>query len=360
MAEIIYINKKKTKEQRKFESELIKMNKALNDKMQLINSILEKVGTQIETIDSQVEYIERQITSDFYIESINDNTTITITGLGTGVLSYSKSPSDASSWIELVISHGSSDDIIINSGERLYLKGNIDTDNRGEEGSITIGSDGPITVGGNVYSIADPNGELSKDYQCCRLFKQCSYLQNAPELPATTLAAGCYSNMFSSCTGLTTAPKLPATTLAARCYRSLFEGCTGLTTVPLLPATTLAEECYREMFSSCTGLTSVPELPATTLATGCYRSMFNSCLGLTSAPLLPATTLAEVCYYRMFDSCGQLNYVKCLATDMTATGCTTNWLRGVASTGTFVKDANTTWSTGGDGIPSGWTIEDNV
>ena len=360
MAETIYVNKKKTKEQRRFESELIKMNKAINDKMQLMNSILEKIGTQIETIDSQIGYIERQITPDFYIEANNDNTTITITGLGTGVLSYSKSPSDTSSWVELTISHGSSDYIIINSGERLYLKGNIVTDNIGEEGSITIGSNGLINVGGNVYSIADPNGELSKDYQCYQLFIGCRSLQNAPELPATTLTNECYRSLFQGCVRLSAAPELPATTLTDSCYRNLFYGCTRLTTAPELPATTLAYDCYENTFYGCTSLTAAPELPATTLTNECYQGIFYGCTSLTTAPELPATILAEYSYNNMFYGCTSLNYVKCLATDMTATGCTTNWLKSVASTGTFVKDANTTWSTGVDGIPSRWTIEDNV
>jgi hypothetical protein len=54
-----------------------------------------------------------------------------------------------------------------------------------------------------------------------------------------------------------------------------------------------------------------------------------------------------------------LNYIKMLATDISATDCLTNWVSGVASSGTFVKDLNmTTLSNGTSGIPSGWTVED--
>ena len=35
--------------------------------------------------------------------------------------------------------------------------------------------------------------------------------------------------MFKSCTSLTQAPELPATTLANRCYYSMFGGCVSLT-----------------------------------------------------------------------------------------------------------------------------------
>ena len=37
---------------------------------------------------------------------------------------------------------------------------------------------------------------------------------------------------------------------------------------------------------------------------------------------------------------------------------TQNWVSGVASTGTFVKNSAATWDvTGTSGIPSGWTVE---
>ena len=60
------------------------------------------------------------------------------------------------------------------------------------------------------------------------IFYDCTGLTAAPELPATSLAAYCYSYMFSGCTGLTAAPELPATSLAAYCYSYMFSGCTGL------------------------------------------------------------------------------------------------------------------------------------
>ena len=35
-----------------------------------------------------------------------------------------------------------------------------------------------------------------------------------------------------------------------------------------------------------------------------------------------------------------LNYIKCLATDISATDSTYNWVSGVASSGTYVKDSS--------------------
>ena len=57
----------------------------------------------------------------------------------------------------------------------------------------------------------------------------------------------------------------------------MFNGCTSLTQAPKLPATTLANGCYYYMFRDCTSLTTAPELPATTLANGCYYYMFYEC-----------------------------------------------------------------------------------
>jgi len=161
---------------------------------------------------------------------------------------------------------------------------------------------------------------------------------------------------FYGCTSLTTAPELPATILANYCYVNMFQSCTSLTTVPVLSATTLVSNCYVGMFRGCTSLTQAPVLSAATLANSCYRQMFNGCTSLTTAPELPATELADYCYYEMFSGCTSLNYIKCLATDISANGCTNSWVDGVASTGTFVKNASmSSWTTGENGIPANWT-----
>ena len=103
----------------------------------------------------------------------------------------------------------------------------------------------------------------------------------------------------------------------------------------VLPATTLNSYCYESMFSGCTGLTELPAdlLPATTLAARCYCSMFKGCTGLTSLPekLLPATTLAMNCYKEMFYGCTKLSSVTCLATDISAPDCLTDWLTGAGT-----------------------------
>ena len=191
------------------------------------------------------------------------------------------------------------------------------------------------------------------------MFSGCISLTTAPELPATTLASYCYNSMFNGCTSLTTAPELPATTLANYCYNSMFQNCASLTTAPELPATTLAGRCYYYMFNGCTSLTTAPELPATTLATYCYNYMFKGCTSLTTAPELPALELVTQCYSYMFQGCINLNYIKAMFTTTPSTTYMSSWVSGVASSGTFVKNAAATWtsSCGASTYPCNWTVQ---
>lgn len=191
------------------------------------------------------------------------------------------------------------------------------------------------------------------------MFQGCKSLTAAPNLYATTLGLGCYAYMFSGCTSLTTAPELPATTLASNCYSSMFSGCTSLTTPPALISNTLADGCYSSMFSGCTSLTIAPLLPAMTLASGCYEYMFNGCTSLTIAPALSATTLVYWCYQRMFYNCSNLSEIWMCATDINATGCLFEWVKGVKNTGIFYKDIYTSLPSGISGIPTGWQVYNN-
>ena len=115
------------------------------------------------------------------------------------------------------------------------------------------------------------------------------------------------------------------------------------------------------MFNGCTSLTSVPSnyLPATTVYQQCYEYMFSSCTALTTAPELPAATLANRCYRYMFFNCNPLSEITCLATDISASQCTSNWVVGVAAFGTFTKAASmSSWTRGSNGIPTRWAVQD--
>ena len=256
--------------------------------------------------------------------------------------------------------------VVINvvAGDKIQFRGNNGTYSDGSSEFNSFGGSALFEVEGNIMSLKE--GDYFKNklsigttYTFEALFRGCANLVSAENLilPATRVGEGCYGDMFQGCTKLATAPALPATTLAERCYQYMFEGCTSLTTAPALPATKLTTWCYNGMFKDCTSLTAAPALPATKLADMCYYQMFKGCASLTTAPELPATKLTENCYTFMFRNCTRLNYIKCLATDIHATACTSNWVDGVASTGTFVKAADmNNWPTGVKGIPEGWTV----
>lgn len=235
-----------------------------------------------------------------------------------------------------------------------------------------------------TYAPATLPAMTVKSYGYSKMFNGCSNLTTAPdELPATELSLGCYGSMFNGCSSLTAAPALPATTLARECYVGMFRECSSLTAAPALPADTMESTCYRNMFDNCSALTQAPVLPATTLANNCYEGMFRNCGSLVNAPALPAMSLAESCYSGMFAYCTSmltapelpapilankcyaamftearnLGYIKCNAITF-GTDSTKGWTHNVAGTGTFVKDANASWTTGDNGIPSNWNTQD--
>jgi hypothetical protein len=107
------------------------------------------------------------------------------------------------------------------------------------------------------------------------------------------------------------------------------------------------------------GIKTAPELPATTLASQCYYAMFTGCKSLEGPILLPAPTLVSECYRDMFNGASLLNSVVCLATNHSASNCTTNWLKSVSSTGTFVRPSDVSWNTNNvSAIPPGWSAQD--
>jgi hypothetical protein len=123
--------------------------------------------------------------------------------------------------------------------------------------------------------------------------------------------------------------------------------------------TSMANYQFCKLFIGATNIVDASKLilPATT-SIGCYESMFEDCSSLVNAPFLPATTLTGDCYRRSFDGCSKLNYIKAMFTTTPSTDYTRYWVRGVSSSGTFIKNSAATWDvTGVNGIPEGWTVE---
>ena len=230
-----------------------------------------------------------------------------------------------------------------NSSQLCYISGNIMSLLKDKNNIVADAFRGAFSMGTTPINYIDINPDAplilpatiasSCYYQ---MFRNCTSLTKAPELPATESAASCYYAMFEGCTSLVMPPSsIPFTTVAKSACSRMFYGCTSLTSAPefsssmeevkesgcadmfngctklvtqpsSLPATTLAKNCYMNMFRSCTSLTTAPDLPAEKSAESCYLNMFYGCTSLTTAPALPATESAASCYKSMFEGCTAL------------------------------------------------------
>lgn len=145
------------------------------------------------------------------------------------------------------------------------------------------------------------------------------------------------------------------------------------------PWESLSKGCFQSMFSYCTNLQYAPSLPSTTLAEECYLDMFSNCVSLTEAPILPSEVLMPNCYALMFGGCTNLSYIEMYALDVNVDNCLDGWVGqfsltelgnqggtveddfGVAPTGVFKKNYLSNIPLDSvDGIPLGWTVEDNA
>ena len=294
---------------------------------------------------------------------------LTFVALESGTFKFSNtayySLDDGKTWTSLAANTNTP---TVAAGKRILWKANITPQpyvgvGTFSEGTCRFNAEGnpmSLTYGDNfIGQTTLPSSEPFSNFML--LFYGNTQIVKAKNLSlvATMLYEYCYAVMFQNCTSLTTAPKLPATTLASFCYHHMFNGCTSLTTAPELPATTLASGCYFEMFYGCTSLTTAPELPATTLVSSCYNSMFQGCTSLTAAPELLATALTSSCYDYMFSGCTNLNYIKAMFTTTPSGSYTYNWVKNVASNGTFVKNSAATWTSGcgASTYPCNWTVE---
>ena len=221
-----------------------------------------------------------------------------------GLMEYSTNLSD---WIEW-------DSSLINSiNGKLYLRGtgNTTVSNLGPTQTSFVFEGENISCIGRIDTLLDyqtvlDGGEPVMSHYCCaRLFKGCTALVQAPELPATTLSDYCYESMFDGCVLLKASPKLPAITLKYMCYNGMFYGCTGLIQGSELPAVILEPGCYGSMYENCTSLVVAPKLLATT-SKNSYGYMFYGCTSLTTISSLAMITLGPRECWSMFGDCTSL------------------------------------------------------
>ena len=302
--------------------------------------------------------------------------------------------------------------IPVNKGDKVYLKGDAlcwytncnGTSARGSNNNLHIASTAKFSISGNILSLfyednfknyntfpKIPSGEYGSYnprhfpyvffgstflYDARELelpndapelcyygtFQRCTSLKfPMKSLPALSPKMMAYTSMFQE-SGIVETPEILAEEVEASTFQMTFYNCKSLTkcTSSLKPKL-LYSSSYNQMFKGCTSLIKAPEIQATHHdASGNYHmgQMFSGCTSLTSSPSLKIQTLGKQGYYQLFYGCKNLNKIEMLATDVSATGCLSNWVNGVASVGTFIKSSTATWDiTGVDGIPSSWIIK---
>jgi hypothetical protein len=256
----------------------------------------------------------------------------------------------------------------INSGDTMLLRSTANTWGASYSAHSSVNCSGNYVAYGNVMSLL-----FGEDFKDKKDLSGKGNFALSGLFWANQTQTGKDTGTATTNTTLISAENLvlPATTLQNDCYNGMFRGCVNLTTPPKeLPAFNLVQGVYSSMFDECYNLETAPIISATTQQSGTIqhcRRMFriqntNVSPKLTTAPILRIKKLGTNTYEEMFKGQKNLNHIVCLATDISGTGCTTNWVQNVqTNSGTFVKDASTNWgSCGANKIPCNWTVEDYV
>ena len=237
---------------------------------------------------------------------------LTFTALEPSTIKYTPSSLSTAQYSYNTVNWKTADNVTINlnTGDKVYFKGTIpgnQTDSNYAQFTMT----GKVAASGSIMSLHNENPQdksLRYYYEFYSMFRNCTSLVTAPELPANEITYGCYSYMFYGCTSLKTAPTV-------------------------LPGIGLRQFCYEYMFYGCTSLETAPELSS--------------------------RNLAPYCYFEMFYNCSKLNYIKCDAIEYHSSWFN-DWLYNVAPTGDFYCYDSIIFPTGSSGIPEGWTVHSEV
>lgn len=285
----------------------------------VLGNSINEVEEYVEGVPERVETLEKLI-KQHYITFSSDqpftlNSSVKVSGAWPGNLEYRTDDSVWTVWDRITAITAVQGGEDHNNEYRIYLRGKGNKtitgspDNGTSANKFVLTGDGDIHCSGNIENLLDyeitGDGDHPPMGNWCfyRLFKDCTNLVSAPELPGIYLADECYQGMFEGCTSLAKAPELPATKLYSGCYQEMFKGCASLTQAPALPATRVPNRGYKGMFNGCTGLLLPPALPATVVSSYGYSEMFMGCSSMTRLPKLPITTIYAQACYRMFYSC---------------------------------------------------------
>jgi len=289
---------------------------------------------------------------------------------------------EGSTWTTL--SAGASSPTIA-AGRKISWKAELVPSSSSTYGIGTFSSTGRFNVIGNPLSLLygenfkDVDNLSGKSYAFYSLFANCVKCIDASNMKLTALVVEryCYYGMFSGCTSLIAGPALDAAT-ASTYYQGyhfdrMFDSCTSLETLPSLSSS--ATFSYMYTFYGCTSLVHAS---GQTIDPTLVQYMFAGCTSLQTGPVLNGTfqtgtaghlsggaglysgcsSLSQITFYGTRLGQG-LDCVEDICTHVNTSG---GWVKGVASTGTFIKKAGVTISYNGssscgvNNIPCNWTI----
>ena len=229
----------------------------------------------------------------------------------------------------------------------------------GDNGSyIQISGTAETKVSGNMASLIGFSETIPA--ACFRYIFYNSNIIDAGELdlPWTTLSKYCFARMFFSNKKLTEPPVLPATSLADYCYYVMFRNCIKLEKISDIKCETINNNtAFYCMYQLCSNLTKVHIKKFHFIDGGRFWGVFwGSGLIEATVDVYNDEEIPANAYSQLFTGCTNLSKVTCKATNFNSSAFN-KWLNNVSSTGTFIKDKDTTWSEGTSGIPSGWTVK---
>jgi len=138
---------------------------------------------------------------------------------------------------------------------------------------------GSISASGDITSLLNGEGgdvELTEPFVFTSLFRDCTSLVVAPDMPSTILSDYCYFYMFYNCTNMTECNVLPAANLTNYCYYGMFRN-TGMLYPPQILARNYAERSCYAMFRDCTALKATAAIKAGYIPSYSCYTMFYSC-----------------------------------------------------------------------------------
>lgn len=299
--------------------------------------------------------------------------TLTTTTAGSPTTDYSTTvqySKDRTNWTTVTFDTSTPYNISMNQGEKVYFRNNngkfnyFDRNSKDYHTSITCSESN--NAGGNLNSLLDYTNietvtlPIGAFY---RLFSDNATLKDASDIKIKHTVLKDYSHgyLFSGCSSLVEVPDFSRiTTLGYGSMCNVFYNCSGLVTPPDFDS--LVDTGERSglswAFYNCTSLQRPPRFPSLTRV-GYYglNRCFMNCRSLTyGSDLSSVTNLGTKGLERMYSSCSSLSSATVPTLSSWTTSNSSDWLAGVAATGTLYNYGTSTIPTGTSGVPSGWTV----